>query len=546
MRRVIVNQKLNDDLRAEIHAAKFEDVLDWWEAVEHDYGDEGRRWLGRNDRYYLFVVLMNRPDAWKPWLYERCREVEAEPDGCLDLWAREHYKSSLITFAGIVQEILKDPEITIGVFSHTKSIARKFVQQVKYELESNHELIRLYPDVLHATPQKESERWSLDGGIVVKRKTNPKEATLEGHGLVDGMPTGAHFRLRVYDDVVTPASVTTPDQIQKTTDAWSLSDNLGAVTKLPDGKEVMRRWHIGTRYSFADTYQHILDKGILKPRIHAATDDGTIHGKPVFLSPEIWAHKVKTQTERDIACQQLQNPIAGSQAMFRKEHLRFMDIRPATLNIYIMCDPANSMKKGSDRTAMAVIGVDAQLNKWLLDGYCHKMTLADRWIALSGLRKRWMHMPGVQRVEVGYERYGMQSDIDHFKEKMTIAREAWDIKELSWVRDGGQSKDDRVQRLYPDFAQGKFLLPAILEKPTAAQAKMKQQGELFRIYQPVKRTDEDGNSYTLNKRFLEEYLTYPFSSKKDFIDCVSRIYDMEIVPPTIVSQQDIEIPEFVD
>ena len=546
MRQNDARPPLNDELKAELNNLAFGELLNWWEAIEEDYGDDGRRWLGRNDRFYLLVVLLNRSDAFKPWLYDRCREVESDPDEYLDLWAREHYKSTIITYSGIIQEILIDPEITIAVFSHTKSVARKFVQQVKYELESNAELIRLYDDVLYDNPSKQAERWSLDSGIVVKRKSNPKESTLEGHGLVDGMPTGAHFRLRVYDDVVTPASVTTPEQIAKTTEAWSLSDNLGAVTVLPDGREVMRRWHIGTRYSFADTYQHILDKKILKPRVYAATDDGTMHGKPVFLSPEIWAHKLKTQLESDIACQQLQNPIAGSQAMFKKEHLRFMDIRPSTLNVYIVADPASSKKKGSDRTVILVIGVDANLNKWLLDGYAHRMNLKERWEALYLLRKRWMNMRGVQSVQVGYEKYGMQSDIEHFESQMERIGDSFEIKELNWTSEGNQSKVDRVQRLYPDFAMGKFFLPAILETPSAAQLQMKAQGELYRIFVPVKRTDESGNSYTLNKIFLQEYLTFPFSSKDDFVDCASRIYDMDIVAPVIINQRDLQLPTTVD
>jgi hypothetical protein len=43
-------------------------------------------------------------------------------------------------------------------------------------------------------------------GIIVRGSTNPKEAKVEAHGLVDGQPFDAHFHLRIYDDVVTPAS----------------------------------------------------------------------------------------------------------------------------------------------------------------------------------------------------------------------------------------------------------------------------------------------------------------------------------------------------
>jgi hypothetical protein len=134
----------------------FEKLHAAWDCVIRNYGVAGKAALGRADRYYLLTVLLHRTDAIHPWVYERCREVEANPDGCLDLWAREHFKSTLITFAGSIQEILRDPEITIAIFSHTKPTARKFASQVKRELEVNEELKVVYPDVLYAQPERES------------------------------------------------------------------------------------------------------------------------------------------------------------------------------------------------------------------------------------------------------------------------------------------------------------------------------------------------------------------------------------------------------
>ena len=534
---------LDDALRAMVQSASgHEDALEWWNLIRAAHHGEGVRWLGRNDRFFLLTVLLHRPDAFHPWIYARCREVEEETDDCLDLWAREHYKSTIITFAGVTQEIIKNPDITIGIFSHTKPVARKFLIQLKTEFEQNQDLKTTYPEIFYTDPRKESPKWSEEKGICVKRLGNPKEATVEAHGLVDGQPTGAHFALRVYDDVVTLESVSTPEQVKKTTDAWALSDNLGARGE--DGKS--RRWHVGTRYSYSDTYQDILDKGVLKPRIFPATHNGLPDGNPVFLSPEVWAEKKRTQGSAILAAQMLQNPAAGQNALFRKEWLRFQDVRPATLNVYILVDPASSRKRGSDRTAMAVIGIDAAGNKWLMDGYHHRMPLKERWQRLNGLRKVWTSMPGVQIVRVGYEKYGMQSDIEYFEEEMRREKDEWEIVELNWPREGGHAKYDRIQRLEPDFRSGRFLLSAVVQEETANQRRVKALGQAYRIFTPVKRTDENKGIYSLNKTLIDEFLVYPFSAHDDMLDCCSRIYDIDATPPILIAEDELEPECFAD
>jgi hypothetical protein len=268
-------------IRAFVHdpACTFEKLSGVWSEIESYYGVEGIRALGRVDRFYLLTRICGREDALNPWVFARCREVERDPDGYLDLWAREHYKSTIITFAGSIQEVLNDPDITIGIFSHTRPDAQKFVQQLKTEFETNRRLIALYPEIFWDNPEKDSPLWSIEKGIIVKRASNAREATIEGHGIVDSQPVGAHFRLMVIDDLVTAKAVSTPDQVKKTTDMDALADSLGA--RGPDG--LKRKWRIGTRYSYADPYQAQIDAKLVKLRIYPATDDGTMDGTPVYL-----------------------------------------------------------------------------------------------------------------------------------------------------------------------------------------------------------------------------------------------------------------------
>ena len=501
-------------------------AINWYDECLHhkSWTNELTAELGRRDRFFLFAYLLKRVDAVHPWIYDRCREVEAEPDGYLDLWARGHYKSSLITFAGSIQEILKDPDITIGIFSHTRPIARAFLRQIKLELENNKTLHALYPESLFANPYKDASLWSEESGITVKRNTNPKEATVEAWGLVDGQPTSKHFKLRIYDDVVTRESVTTGEQIMKTTEAYELSLNLSSRPP--------RQWTPGTRYHFADTYKTMLDRKALKARIYPATDDGTPDGKPILLTQKEWDDKKRDMGPYTIACQLLLNPLAGSEQDLKPEWIRHYEIRPLTLNVYIICDPADSKEKGTSNTAMAVIGMDTAHNKYVLDGACHKMNLRERWEMLKGLHKKWTAEPGIAGVYVGYEKYGMQADIQHYEQMMDIEKYWFPIQEVSWTRDNINTKDDRIRRLVPDLSSWRFFWPYQGEE-TKTQREAKERGQAYLCSQPIKRINQDKRVYNLSEWVIaNEYMLFPATTNKDFLDVMSRIYDMDdyIVP----------------
>lgn len=479
---------------------------DLYEQVLKDNDTETLRWLCLNDLFFLLTVGCRREDANRDWIYDRCREVEAEPDGCLDLWFREGYKSTVITFALTIQEIFKNRDITVGIFSHTRPIAKAFLAQIKREFESNTFLKGLFPDVLYAEPAKESPKWSLDDGIIVCRRSNPKESTIEAWGLVDGMPTSKHYQLMIYDDVVVPGSVTTPEMIQKTTDAWALSLNLGA-----EGGRVR---YIGTRYHSNDTYSTILERGSAKERRHPATDDGTFEGKPVLWDRETFEKKVRDMGSFVAASQLLQNPLADKASGFSVDWVEYYDILRGNKgwNYYLMCDPATEKKKDSDYTVMLVIATAPDGNYYLVDGFRDRLNLTERTLRLMMLHRKW------KPVKVGYEKYGMQSDIEHIKYVQQQEGYRFIITELK----GSMPKNDRIRRLIPLFENRRFYLPRRLAYVTAL-----------------------GKVNDLIADFIsEEYMTFPVGKHDDMFDCMSRICDedMRVKFPKVTEKVALGLP----
>lgn len=447
------------------------------------------RELCLTDLYFLLWFALGRNDVEHPWILERCKEVQGNPDGYLDLWAREHYKSTIITFGKTIQDILNDPEVTIGIFSHTRPIAKGFLRQIKRELEGNSLLKELFPDILWDDPSKQAPKWSEDDGIIIRRKSNPKESTVEAWGLVDGQPTSKHFKKRVYDDVVTKESTTTPEMIQKTTEALELSYNLGS--------EGGAYRFVGTRYHFNDSYKTVLDRGTAKPRIYPATKDGLVEGEPVLLSKESLAKKRRDMGPYTFGCQMLQNPKADETQGFKKEWLKHANAGDGSgMNKYILVDPASEKKKSSDYTVMWVIGLAIDGNYYQLEVIRDRLSLTQRADTLMKLHRKW------RPNGVGYEKYGMQADIEHIKFLQNQQNYRFEITELG----GPMPKLDRIRRLIPIFEQGRFFLR----------------------YDEYK-TNYEGKTYDMVDVFInEEYLAFPVAQHDDMLDALARALDEDL------------------
>jgi len=198
------------------------------------------------------------------------------------------------------------------------------------------------------------------------------------------------------------------------------------------------------------------------------------------------------------AAQLLLNPAGDTSMGFRREWLGWIEGTPHAkgLSVYLVVDPAHSKKKGSDYTVICAIGVGHDGVYRLLDMIRDRLNLTERTEALFEMWGRWCP------IRTGYERYGLQSDLEHIRREQHLRNISFPIVELG----GSTPKVDRIRRLVPLFEQGKFLIPRRLH-----------------------RTQHDGETVDLIRALVEEeFVTFPYGSHDDALDCMARILDPDM------------------
>ena len=102
------------------------------------------------------------------------------------LLPRGHLKSSFVTIAFSVQQMIKNPNIRILIANQVWDMSRKFLSEIKGHLEQS-DLKALFGEFI-------SQRWNADE-ILIRQRTMPKkEPTISTTG-VEAETTGGHYDL---------------------------------------------------------------------------------------------------------------------------------------------------------------------------------------------------------------------------------------------------------------------------------------------------------------------------------------------------------------
>jgi predicted phage terminase large subunit-like protein len=249
---------------------------------------------------------------------------------------------------------------------------------------------------------------------------------------------------------------------------------------------------------------------VLEITMEAEEDD--VLGREVGerLWPEYFTEEMVERAKLDqrswyALYQQKPRPAGGS--MFKREWIQFYGDKcnHRRMTKVMVVDPSGGFtpqqkaKRDGDYTAIFIIGLGEDSNYYVLDIVRDRLSLTERAETVFRLHRKW------KPLQVRYERYGMQGDIDHLRREMELQSYRFRIFEVA----GRVAKKDRVQRLEPLFREGLVWFP----------------NEMYY-------TDKSGCSNDLVKVFIEEeFLTFPVGRHDDLIDSLARICEPELRLP---------------
>lgn len=409
--------------------------------------------LIQKDLWAMVYFVLKNPLANHPFIVQACREIQNENRNTLEVWARDHLKTTIISVGRQIQKVLNDPERRIAYFSATRPLAVKIVNVVRKVLESKF-LVKSFPDILYEDPAREAFKWTdaPEGGLFLKRKGFYKEATFSAWGLVEGMPTGDHYTDLVCDDIVNQDHQS-PEIIQKICDNFDMVENVGTRD--------VQITVVGTFYRHDDPLTYIRDKQDIETgermfpmRKKAATIDGEFNGKSVFL-PEETLQRKRSGKRYFFYCQQLLNPTPKGMEKLNRDHVIEVSRKdlPERLYKFMMIDGAGDegKRKGpkeADAWAMAVIGVEPYRDElgasrvYILDLVIEKMDLVTAQQAAVD-----MYCRNGRILKLGIEKVGMSSTEIHICNALRAKKKIVSIEHgnLEILRPGGRTKAYRIE-----------------------------------------------------------------------------------------------------
>ena len=164
-------------------------------------------------------------------------------------------------------------------------------------------------------------------------------------------------------------------------------------------------------------------------------------------------------------------PVAAGSFWFNPADIHFYEkVKPEELNIYMLVDPALRKDKRADPTCIGVIGLGTDRNVYVLELFRERVDPNERTDVIFRMHRRWVPLA------VGYEEYGLSSDVVTLRNRMEREQYRFNLVELGRAGEWHMvSKEDRIRTLQPLASDGRLWM----HHPEKADVR---QAELIRYF----------------------------------------------------------------
>jgi hypothetical protein len=169
---------------------------------------------------------------------------------------RSTYKSSVWTHGAAAWELLRNPDIRIGIFSCILDRSMEFMHTVQRTFDNNDLMLALFPAHCVAKVKSRDGRWNDMIAVMPNRTRNYPEPSLKAH-TAGGSTQGIHVDLAIFDDIVGDSQL---NAVRSATAEMERISNWfsSSLRTLLISQKTGRVTLAATRYSIDDPYERIM------------------------------------------------------------------------------------------------------------------------------------------------------------------------------------------------------------------------------------------------------------------------------------------------
>jgi predicted phage terminase large subunit-like protein len=376
---------------------------------------------------------------WTEWYRKSKHRIK------MILVPRACFKSTFFTVGRTLQALCQSRDSRILIANATLANSQNFLNEIKMHLRKNEQLKQLYGEFYD-----KNLKWSQDEIEISGRSLGAREPSVSAAG-VGGNLVSRHYSMIIADDLMNLENSATRYQTDKVIDWWKRAFSLLDY----DGEMVI----IGTRWSYYDLYQHIVDTFSARADIYirgAYKDDEKLYF-PELLSEDKLEELKGLQGSYIFSSFYLNDPVDEESALIKRSQIKYYgkgeEVQaPTNLHVFAVCDPAVSQSTQADYSCILIIGVDFENNWYVLEVRRDKWTVGELIEQLFAVNELWK--PITTSIEVIGQAQGLMTPIHDEENRRNKYLPLFEIKARPDVK-----KEMRIRSvLQPRFERGKIFI----------------------------------------------------------------------------------------